>query len=161
MLICSSLTAQSRVFVESILDAPERAETRSFQQWRRGGGGAIVIDRWQRGRWNRRSGRCCDSLWRLYPMQQNSVPLLVSRRVVSICTPTGPNTIAEHRQRKPGTSIGRLVLLSDMIPTTTCAEKIQLSVTPMMTTVQRETFANVDGVRVTSICRTSRTSTRS
>jgi len=78
-----------------------------------------------------------------------------------VSTLTGPNTIAEHRQRKPGTSIGKLVLLSDMIPTTTCAEKIQLSVTPMMTTVHSETLANVDGVRVTSIWRTSKTSTSS
>jgi hypothetical protein len=41
---------------------------------------------------------------------------------------------------------------------TTCALKIQESETPIMTTVQTETFDRTDGVRVVSICRTRRSS---
>jgi len=74
---------------------------------------------------------------------------------------TGPNTTAEHRNRKAGTSIGIEVLLSDMIPMTACAEKIQESAMNIIAIVHRETLARVEGVRVDSICRTRRTSTRS
>lgn len=56
--------------------------------------------------------------------------------------------------------MGRLVLLSDMTPTTTCAEKIHESAIPIMAIVQRETLVRVDGVLVDSICRTSSISTR-
>ena len=63
--------------------------------------------------------------------------------------------IAVHRQKKPGTSIGILVRFSETIPITTCAEKIQESMIPIMMIDQTETFASVDGVRVVSIWRTS------
>jgi len=57
--------------------------------------------------------------------------------------------------------MGKLVRFSDMMPTTTCAEKIQLSVIPMMTILHSDTLANVEGVRVDSIWRTSKTKTSS
>lgn len=49
-----------------------------------------------------------------------------------------------------------LELLSLRMPITTCALKIQESVTPMMTMVHNETFESRDGVRVCSIWRTRR-----
>lgn len=72
---------------------------------------------------------------------------------------TGPKTIAVHKHKNPGTSSGRLVLLSLTVPTATCEEKMKESADIMRTIDQRETWDKVEGVRVSSIWRTRRYST--
>lgn len=118
-------------------------------------------------------GRCLNgksrsdnSLWRLDSMQKHGVSLSQPRCQRCSVKPyghseqrqdirlTGPKTTAVHKHRKPGTSIGRLVLLLETIPTTTWAENIHESEIPIKTIVHRETLVNVDGVRVISIWRT-------
>ena len=69
---------------------------------------------------------------------------------------TGPNTMAESKPKKPGTSSGRLALLSLTNPKTRCAENSHESMMHGMPMVNTDTFASAEGVRVSSICRTRR-----
>jgi hypothetical protein len=64
---------------------------------------------------------------------------------------TGANTIAVHNAQNPGTIMGKDVLLLLMTPTARWALKIHASETPRRTTIQSDTLARVEGVRVASI----------
>ena len=96
-------------------------------------------------------------------MQQNGVSLSSHQPDPSIrmSLPTGTKTMAVQRQKNPGKSIGMLVLFSETMPMTTCAENTQESEMPIMMTDHTETLTRVEGVRVASICRTRSNRTRS